>query len=174
MPLSALIAVRARLASGKTMKQIKNRCVRSLLLVSAVVPLCCSASAMKPSGIRLSAEPYLQESGAGAPLGKLNVPPAVMARHCLTMVSPTYPPATDGSATAAVVIVRVVIWKSGTVTPLRAISGPQGLQDEAMNTVRLWRYKPYALDGDPLDVTTDIQVEFDPAKPGGVVTHPGH
>jgi hypothetical protein len=43
-----------------------------------------------------------------------------------------------------------------------------------MNTVRLWRFKPFARDGEPLDVTTDVRVEFDPAKPGGVVTHPNH
>jgi periplasmic protein TonB len=157
------------------MMPIKIRCIRSVLLASAVFPLLpCSLNAMSRAAIGSLGEPYLQESGAGAPLGKLNVPAAVMARHCLTMVSPRYPSAGDGSSTAAVVIVRVVVWKSGNVTPLRAISGPQGLQDEAMNTVRQWRYKPYALDGNPLDVTTDIQVEFDPAKPGGVVTHPGH
>ena len=104
-------------------------------------------------------------------MGKLKASPAVMAGHCLTMVSPAYPPTAGDSPTAAIVVVRVVIWKSGNVTPLRAISGPQELQDEAMNTVRLWRYKPYARDGGPLDVTTDIQVEFDPAKPGGVDTH---
>ena len=155
------------------MKQ--TRYIRSLLLASVVFPLLPdSASAMSSSAIRSPGDAYLQESAAGAPLGKLNVPAGVMAGHCLTMVSPTYPATAGDSPTAAIVIVRVVIWKSGNVTPLRAISGPQELQDEAMNTVRLWRYKPYARDGGPLDVTTDIQVEFDPAKPGGVVTHPSH
>jgi TonB family protein len=154
-------------------KQI--RCIRSLLLASVVFPLLPgSASALRLSAIRSPGGSYLQESGAGAPLGKLNVSSAVMAGHCITMVSPTYPPTAGDSPMAAMVVVRVVIWRSGNVTPLRAISGPQGLQDEAMNAVRLWKYKPFARDGGPLDVTTDIQVEFDPAKPGGVVTHPNH
>ena len=155
------------------MKQIK--CIRSLLLASVVFPLLPgSTSAMSSSAVLSLGDLYLQDSAAGAPLGKLNVSPAVMAGHCLTMVSPTYPPTVGDSPTAAIVVVRAVIWKSGNVTPLRAISGPQELQDEAMNTLRQWRYKPYARDGGPLDVTTDIQVEFDPAKPGGVVTHPSH
>jgi TonB family protein len=154
-------------------KQIS--CIRSLLLASVVFRLVPdSASAVRPSAIRSPGDPYLQEGAAGAPLGKLNVPLSIMAGHCITMVSPEYPPAAADPPTAAIVIVRVVIWKSGNVTPLRAISGPQGLQDEAMTTVRLWRYKPYARDGEPLDVTTDIQVEFNPAKPGGLVTHPNH
>jgi protein TonB len=90
------------------------------------------------------------------------------------MVSPHYPQNAGGLPTASAVIVRVVIWKSGSVSPMRALSGPPSLQDEAMNTVRLWRYKPFARDGEALDVTTDIRVDFDPAKPGGVVTHPNH
>ena len=155
------------------MKQI--RCIRSLLLASVAFPLLPgSAIAMRPSAIRSLGGPYLQDSGAGAPLGKLHVSPAMMAGQCITMVSPAYPQTAGDAPTAATVTVRVVIWKSGNVTPLRAISGPQGLQDEAMNTVRLWKYRPFARDGGPLDVTTDIQVEFDPAKPGGVVTHPNH
>ena len=155
------------------MKQI--RCIRSLLLASVVFPLLPhSVSAMGPSAVRPAGALYLQDSGAGAPLGKLNVSPGVMAGHCITMVSPTYPATAGDSPTASTVVVRVVIWKSGTVSPMRAISGPTSLQDEAINTVRLWKYKPFARDGEPLDVTTDILVDFDPAKPGGVVSHPSH
>jgi protein TonB len=111
-----------------------------------------------------------QETGAGAPLGKLNVPAQVMAGHCVTMVSPNYPPIDDPKATA--VVVRVVIWKSGDVSPMHAVSGPPALQAEAMNAVRHWHYKPYVQDGEPLDVTTEIKVAFDPQKPGGMVSHP--
>ena len=143
------------------------------LLASVVFPLLPhSASAMGPWAGRSAGALYLQESGAGAPLGKLNVPPRVMAGRCITMVSPNYPQTTGDPPAPSTVIVRVVIWKSGSVSPMRVISGPSSLLDEAMNTVRLWRYKPYARDGEAVDVTTDIRVDFDPAKPGGVVTHP--
>jgi protein TonB len=88
------------------------------------------------------------------------------------MVSPNYPQTAGNPPSATPVVVRVVIWKSGSVSPLRVISGPPLLEGEAMNAVRLWRYKPYTRDGEALDVTTDIRVDFDPAKPGGTVTHP--
>ena len=149
------------------------RYIRSLLLASVVFPLLPdSASAMGLAAIASARALRLQESAAGAPLGKLNVPPRAMAGNCITMVSPHYPQTTGDSPKATTVIVRVVIWKSGNVTPLRVISGQSSLQDEAMNTVRLWKYKPFARDGELLDVTTDVSVDFDPAKPGGVVTHP--
>ena len=43
-----------------------------------------------------------------------------------------------------------------------------------MDAVRLWHYKPFLRDGQPMDVSTDIRVDFDPQQPGGVVTHPHH
>lgn len=115
-----------------------------------------------------------QETGVAAPLGKLTVPSKIMEANCITKVSPIYPKAADESPTATTVIVRAVIWKSGKVSPMRVISGRPLLEAEAMDAVRLWRYKPFYRDGEPLDVTTDITVDFDPAKPGGTVTHPSH
>jgi TonB family protein len=150
------------------------RCIRRLILASITTPLLLShpASAMRFAAIGFATALHLQESGVGSPLGKLNVSPKVMAGQCITMVSPNYPQTAGDSPAASTVIVRVVIWRSGNVSPMRVISGPSALQDEAMNTVRLWKYKPFARDGELLDVTTDIPVDFDPAKPGGVVTHP--
>jgi TonB family protein len=116
---------------------------------------------------------YLQNSVAGTPLGKLNVAPGNMAARCITMVSPNYPQTTGDSPARASVVVRVVVWKSGTVSPLRVTSGPTFLEAEAMNVVRLWRYKPFPGEGgEPVDVTTEVTVNFDRGKPGGTVSHP--
>jgi TonB family protein len=148
-----------------------SRCIRRLILATILLPLVPHPSiAMIHSASTL----YLQDSGAGAPLGRLNVPSGVMAGRCITMVSPTYPQVTNDPPGTSTVIVRAVISRSGNVSPMRVLSGPQSLGDEAMNVVRLWRYKPYLRDGEPLDVTTDIRVDFDPAKPAGFVTHPNH
>jgi TonB family protein len=144
---------------------------RGLVIASMAFCLLASQSrATPPAGVRA----YLQESGAGAPLGKLIVAPEVMDGHCITKVSPIYPQ-TDGTPRQRVtVVVRVVIWKSGTVTPLRIVSGDSALEAQATNAVRLWRYKPFVRDGEAMDVTTDISVDFDPQTQGGMISHPKH
>jgi TonB family protein len=123
--------------------------------------------------IALSLPAKAMQSGTGASLGKFNVPAETMAGHCLTMVSPQYPK-TEEPLKASTVVLRVVISKSGTVSPVRVVSGEPSLETEAMNAVRLWRYKPFMRDDEPIDVSTDIRVDFDPAKRGGLVTHPNH
>ena len=153
----------------------KTKCVRGLLIASTTFCVLASQSeAMPPAAIHSAGKAYLQESGAGAPLGKLVVAPEVMEGHCITKVSPVYPQTEGTPRTKATVVVRVVVWKSGSVSPVRVVSGDSSLEAQATNTVRLWRYKPFLRDGDAMDVTTDISVEFDPQTQGGMISHPKH
>jgi protein TonB len=95
-----------------------------------------------------------------------------MAGQCLAMVSPHYPQLATKQETPAVLELEVEITRLGRVVPLRAVSGPPALENEAMNAVRLWRYRPYMHNGIAVDVTTQISVTFTPGKTGGVVSHP--
>ena len=144
------------------------------LLVAAIV-LCLSpypASAIRPSVIGVATALRLQEGGAT--LGKFHVPAEKMAGQCITMVSPTYPHTAEDLQTESIVVVQAVISKSGRVSPMRVVSGSPLLEAEAMNAVRLWRYRPFIRDEEPVDVTTEIQVNFKPGEPGGIITHPNH
>jgi protein TonB len=108
---------------------------------------------------------------AGAQEGsKLMVAPDVMAGHCITMVSPQ----NAGAEVLSAVEVRVIVSASGKAVPMRVVSGEPALEAEAMNAVRLWRYRPFVRDGAPVDVMTDVRVVFEPGKPGGMVSHPNH
>ena len=145
--------------------------MRGLLIAGATFCVLVGESgAMPPAAVRA----YLQESGAGAPLGKVVVAPEVMEGHCITKVSPVYPQTDGVSRTKETVVVRVVVWKSGSVSPVRVVSGDSSLEAQATNAVRLWRYKPFLRDGEAMDVTTDISVDFDPQTQGGMITHPKH
>ena len=143
----------------------------TVIFVLSMLP--CAGVASRAAAYHAVNAFYFQQSTAGVPLGKLHVPPAAMASRCTTMVSPHYPQQGLGEGPKSYeVIVRVVIWKSGMVSPMRLVSGQPQLEMEAMNAVRLWRYRPFSREGEPVDVTTDVRVDFDPNKPGGLVTHP--
>ncbi len=115
-----------------------------------------------------------QASSPGAAQGRLFVPGSVMDSRCTTRVSPRYPSGTTNQQ--ATVTLRVVVGRSGSVSPMYRVSGPGELEAEAMNAVRLWKCTPYIRGSDsdavPMDVQTDLPVSFVPGRPAGMVTHP--
>jgi periplasmic protein TonB len=58
------------------------------------------------------------------------------------------------------VVIQATISKSGTIENLKVISGPAMLQQSALDAVRSWRYRPYLLNNDPVEVETTINVIF--------------
>jgi protein TonB len=152
----------------------KFRCMHRPIIAGIVFFLLPQVGSAMRSAVFVTSGLHLQESETGTPLGKLNVPAQKMAGNCITMVTPHYPQTAEESPKAFTVVVRVVVWKSGKVSPMQVVSGPPVLEAEAMNAVRLWRYKPYIRDGEPLDVTTEVRVDFDSTKSGGAVIHPTH
>jgi protein TonB len=53
-----------------------------------------------------------------------------------------------------------VIGKDGTIQNLRAVSGHPMLIQSAIDAVRQWKYKPYILNGEPVEVDTQVTVNF--------------
>jgi protein TonB len=115
--------------------------------------------------------PVFQDGTALAPAGRKIVPEATMASSCLTMVSPRFPLQAQAQGAQAVVL-KVVIRHTGAVNPIHIVSGNPSLEPEAMDAVRLWRYRPYLANGQPIDVITTVRVAFIPGKQGGLVSHP--
>jgi protein TonB len=58
------------------------------------------------------------------------------------------------------VVLATVIGKDGRIKDLRVISGPIALRDAALNAVQQWRYRPYILKGQPVEVHTTLTVSF--------------
>ena len=57
-------------------------------------------------------------------------------------------------------ILAATISKAGAIENLRVVSGPELLQQAALAAVRTWRYRPYQLDGQPIEVETTVNVIF--------------
>jgi len=75
-------------------------------------------------------------------------------------IVPRYPPIAVASRTQGTVVLQAVISKTGTIENLRVVSGSAMLQQAAADAVSQWRYRPYLLDGQPVEVETTINVVF--------------
>jgi protein TonB len=58
------------------------------------------------------------------------------------------------------VVLQVTISKTGEVERLRVVSGPAMLQQAALDAVKTWRYRPYLLNNEPVEVETTVNVIF--------------
>ena len=56
--------------------------------------------------------------------------------------------------------IEATINKEGSVTNLKVLSGDAVFARAAVEAVRQWRYKPYYLDGQPVEIQTQITVNF--------------
>jgi len=75
-------------------------------------------------------------------------------------VQPKYPPSALAVHTEGAVQIEATINKEGSVTNVKVLSGNAVLAHAAVEAVRQWRYKPYYLDGQPVEIETQITVNF--------------
>jgi protein TonB len=73
---------------------------------------------------------------------------------------PVYPPIALAAHVEGTVVLQATISRSGTIANLHVISGPMMLQQAALSAVQQWRYRPYLLTGEPVEVETTVNVIF--------------
>jgi periplasmic protein TonB len=73
---------------------------------------------------------------------------------------PVYPPLAKAAHVQGTVTFAATIGKDGTVQNLQLVSGPPLLVQAAMQSVNQWVYRPTIVDGNPVAVTTTIEVNF--------------
>lgn len=75
-------------------------------------------------------------------------------------VEPMYPPMARAAHIQGPVVLAAVISKDGTIENLRTLSGHPMLVSAAVTAVSQWRYRPYILNGEAIEVDTQITVNF--------------
>jgi protein TonB len=75
-------------------------------------------------------------------------------------VKPSYPPLARQARIQGTVVLQAVIGKDGTIQNLKVVSGHPMLAPAALEAVKQWKYKPYFLNGEPVEVDTTINVNF--------------
>jgi len=95
-----------------------------------------------------------------APVGPQHISSGVAIGLLVHRVVPQYPPIPRAIRLEGTVVLQATISKSGTIENLRVVSGPPPLQRAALDAVAQWRYRPYLLNGQPIEVETTVNVEF--------------
>jgi periplasmic protein TonB len=75
-------------------------------------------------------------------------------------VKPVYPPLARQARIQGTVVLHAVISKDGSIEGLTLVSGHPMLAPAAIDAVKQWKYKPYLLNGEPVEVDTEVQVNF--------------
>src|SRR5215470_3898731 len=91
---------------------------------------------------------------------KLRISSGVAEGNLVNKVEPQYPQMAKVAHVQGDVILQALISKSGAIENLRAVNGHPILIQAAMEAVKQWKYKPYLLNGEPVEVETTITVKF--------------
>jgi periplasmic protein TonB len=92
--------------------------------------------------------------------GPVRVSSIVVEGLIIRKTIPQYPPIPKAMGIQGTVVLQATISKSGTIENLHVISGPAMLQQAALDAVKTWRYKPYMLNEQPVEVETTVNVVF--------------
>jgi protein TonB len=75
-------------------------------------------------------------------------------------ILPAYPPLARTAGVQGQVVLQAVISKQGAIENLKVVAGHPMLVQAAIEAVRQWRYRPYVLNNEPVEVETQITVNF--------------
>ena len=84
----------------------------------------------------------------------------VMEGNLVRRVEPQYPMIAKQLHIQGVVILKAVISREGRIEQAETVQGQDLLSRAALEAVRQWKYRPYYLNGEPVDVETQITVNF--------------
>ena len=115
-----------------------------------------SASDNRLSGLMASAPSSLPKPS----LATIKVSQGVSQGLLIKRVQPKYPQAALAVHTQGAVQIEATINKEGNVVNPKVLHGDQVLARAAVEAVRQWRYKPYYLDGEPVEIQTEITITF--------------
>ncbi len=91
---------------------------------------------------------------------RIRVSQGVTQGMVISKIEPVYPKIGLAARISGVVLLHAIISKEGIITELQVVSGHPVLIPAAMDAVKQWRYRPYLLNGEPVEVETYITVTF--------------
>jgi TonB family protein len=90
----------------------------------------------------------------------LHISPEAMQGLLIEKTAPDYPPLARQARIEGTVVLDAKISKDGSIVKISLVSGHPMLAPAAIRAVRQWRYKPYVLNGEPVEIETTVKVNF--------------
>ena len=129
------------------------------------------AAGERPETLTLRIDGVGFEDGSGwgnlpvkAPLSsgpsRVRVGGAVQSANLISQVAPVYPPLAKQARIQGEVVLEAIIGREGDVTNLRVVSGHPLLVEAALTAARQWKYRPTLLNGQPVEVVSQVTVPF--------------
>jgi len=133
--------------------------LRATVWVTACIALgvVTAASAV---ALRMGVDPQVSADQQDSKKDVHSVRPEMMQANLISKVSPVYPPDAKKARIQGTVVLDAVIGKTGHVENLKVASGPSELLQSSLDAVRQWKYKPFLLNGNPIEVKTTISVVY--------------
>ncbi|MGE5110639.1 MAG: energy transducer TonB [Acidobacteriaceae bacterium] len=92
----------------------------------------------------------------------ITLPASLMTGRLVHRVAPVYPAGARAKHIGGTVVLRACISMAGRIKSLIPVSGPHELIEPSIGAIQQWRYRPYVVDGKRVEVTTDIEVNYEP------------
>ena len=94
------------------------------------------------------------------PVKRVRVSQGVTQGMVINKIEPKYPKIALAARVTGIILLKAVISKEGEIRELQVVSGHPLLVPAAIEAVKRWRYRPYLLNGEPVEVETNITVTF--------------
>ena len=124
------------------------------MTICAVV-LCVSCAALEQESKSEPARPTQQELPK-----RVRVSEGVMRTLLIKKVQPKYPEEARKKHVEGTVLMKTIISHEGDVQELTVVSGDPLLVPAALEAAKQWKYRPYLLHGQPVEIETQIMMNF--------------
>jgi TonB family protein len=81
------------------------------------------------------------------------------------LVIPAYPKEAMAMRLSGLGFVDIIIGKNGEVVDIRKVKAHPLIADATVYAIRQWRFEPHKLNGEPIEVSTEVQILFDQTEP---------
>jgi periplasmic protein TonB len=93
-------------------------------------------------------------------LAKPPIVSVMMQGNLIHRVEPVYPPIAKLTGVQGIVLIKALISTDGRIEQAQVVSGSLLLSPAALEAIKQWKYRPYFLNGGPIEVETEITVSF--------------